>query len=63
MKKIITAAAIAGALTMGATTASALAAAQTAFNAHYTVQDRHVLLVIQVQQRLKQHIRHLVTLG
>ncbi len=39
MKKIITAAAIAGALTMGATTASALAGAQTAFNAHYTVQD------------------------
>ena len=39
MKKIITAAVIAGALTMGATTASALAGAQTAFNAHYTVQD------------------------
>ena len=39
MKKIITAAAIAGALTMGATTASALQAAADAFNAHYTVQD------------------------
>ena len=39
MKKIITAAAIAGALTMGATTASAKAGAQAAFNAHYTVKD------------------------
>ncbi len=38
MKKITTAVAIAGALTMGATTASALQSAADAFNAHYTVQ-------------------------
>lgn len=39
LKTIITTATIAGALTMGSTTASALAAAQTDFNAHYTQQD------------------------
>jgi hypothetical protein len=39
LKNIITTAAIAGALTMGANTASALTGAQTDFNAHYTVQD------------------------
>jgi len=38
IKKIITTTALFGAISLGATTASALQAAQDAFNAHYTVQ-------------------------
>ena len=39
LKTIVTTAAIAGALTMGASAASADVGATAAFNAHYTVQD------------------------